>query len=94
MLWRIKPIRPRWTEVAVPILRPAPEAAVTVFSIPDDGCCDTRNMLSDFAVNKYLHTVASGWISINIKIYIKNLITDTTNICSHITTDSIITDVS
>jgi len=23
---------------------------------------DTRNMLSDFAVNKYLHTVASCWI--------------------------------
>ena len=21
-----------------------PEAAVTVFSTPDDGCCDTRNM--------------------------------------------------
>ena len=33
-------IRPRWREVAVP----APEAAVTVFSTPDDGCCDTRNM--------------------------------------------------
>jgi hypothetical protein len=31
-------IRPRWREVAVP------EAAVTVFSTPDDGCCDTRNM--------------------------------------------------
>jgi len=31
-------IRPRWREVAVP------EAAVTVFSSPDDGCCDTRNM--------------------------------------------------
>ena len=28
----------RWREVAVP------EAAVTVFSTPDDGCCDTRNM--------------------------------------------------
>ena len=27
---------------------------------------DTRNMLSDFAVNKYLRTVASGWIFINI----------------------------
>ena len=23
---------------------PVPEAAVTVFSTPDDGCCDTRNM--------------------------------------------------
>jgi len=30
-------IRPRWREVAVP------EAAVTVSSTPDDGCCDTRN---------------------------------------------------
>ena len=49
-------IRPRWREVAVP------EAAVTVFSTADDGCCDTRNMYSDVAVNKYLHTVASGWI--------------------------------
>jgi len=54
--------RPRWREVGVP----APEAAVTVFSTPDDGCCDTRNMYSDFAVNKYQHTVASGWIFINI----------------------------
>ena len=33
-------IRPRWTEVAVPV----PEVAVTVFITPDDGCCDTRNM--------------------------------------------------
>jgi len=31
-------IRPRWREVAVP------EAAVTVFSTPHDGCCDTQNM--------------------------------------------------
>jgi len=31
-------IRPRWREVAVL------KAAVTVFSTPDDGCCDTRNM--------------------------------------------------
>jgi len=37
-------IRPCWREVAVPILWPVPEAAVTVFSTPDDGCCDTRNM--------------------------------------------------
>jgi hypothetical protein len=28
-------------------------------------------MLSDFAVNKYLHTVASGWIFINI--YFNNM---------------------
>ena len=50
-------IRPRWREVAVPILWPVPEAAVTVSSTPDDGCSDTRNMQSDFEVNKYLHTV-------------------------------------
>ena len=37
-------IRPRWREVAVPILWPVPEVEVTVFSTPDDGCCDTRNM--------------------------------------------------
>ena len=37
-------IRPRWREVAVPVLWPVPEAAVTVFSTPDNGCCDTRNM--------------------------------------------------
>jgi len=29
------------------------------FSTPAEGCCDTRNMQCDFAVNKYLHTVAS-----------------------------------
>jgi len=32
------PIRPGWREVTVPVLRPVPEAAVTVFSAPDDGC--------------------------------------------------------
>jgi len=37
-------IRPRWREVAAPVLWPVPEAAVTVFSTPDAGCCDTRNM--------------------------------------------------
>ena len=35
---------PLWREVAVPVLWPVPEAAVTVFSTVDDGCCDTRNM--------------------------------------------------
>ena len=40
-LW---PIRPRWREVAVPILWPVPEVAVTVFSTPDDGWCDSRNI--------------------------------------------------
>ena len=48
------------------------EAAVTVFSTPDDGCCDTRNTQSDFAVNKYLHIVASGWIFINIDLMFSN----------------------
>jgi len=38
------PIGPRWREVAVPILRPVPEVAVTVFTTPNDGCVDTRNM--------------------------------------------------
>jgi len=55
-------MRPRWRKVAVQ------EDAVTVFSTPDDGCCDTRNMYSDFAVNKYLHTIASSWIFINIEL--------------------------
>ena len=49
----------RGREVALPISWPVPEAAVTVFSTPDDGCCDTRNMESGFVVNKYLYTVAS-----------------------------------
>jgi len=62
------PIGPRWREVAVPILWPVPEAAVTVFSTPDDGSGDTQNMWSDFAVNKYLHTFASSWIFINIEL--------------------------
>ena len=35
-----------------------PEAAVTVLCTPDDRCDATRNMWSDFAVNKYLHTAA------------------------------------
>ena len=38
------PIGPRWREVAVPVLWPVPEVAVTVFITPDDWCCDTRNM--------------------------------------------------
>ena len=59
---------PRWREVAVPVLWLVPEAAVTVFSTPDDGWCDTRNMESDSAVNKYLHTVVSGWIFINNEV--------------------------
>jgi len=52
-------IRLRGREVAVQVVWPVPEATGTVFITPDDGCCDTRNMYSSFAVNKYLHTVAS-----------------------------------
>ena len=37
-------IRPRWKEVTVPVSRLIPEVADTVFSTPDDGCCDARNM--------------------------------------------------
>ena len=62
------PIRPRWREVTVPVLWPVPDVAVTGFITPDGGCCDTRNMYSDSAVNKYLRTVASGWIFINTEL--------------------------
>jgi len=37
-------IRPRWKKVVAPLLWPIPEVAVTVFSTPDDGRCDARNM--------------------------------------------------
>ena len=40
----IVPITPHWREVSLPVLGPVPEAAVTVFSIPDDGCFGARNM--------------------------------------------------
>ena len=43
LIWPVL-IRPRWKEVAVPVLWPIPEVAVTVFSAPDNGCCDARNM--------------------------------------------------
>jgi len=44
-----------------------------IFITPDDGCCVTLNMLSDFAVNKNLHTVASGWILISMGVYLVGL---------------------
>jgi len=44
------PIGPRWGEVAV-----------TVFSTPDYGCCDTRSMYSDFAVNK-IYSYCCIWL--------------------------------
>ena len=37
-------IRPRLKEVAIPVAWPIAEVADTVFSTPDDGCCDARNM--------------------------------------------------
>jgi len=56
------------TGTATSLQRGLQKVAVTVFSTPNDGCFVTRNMQSDFAVNKYLHTVASGWIFINIEL--------------------------
>ena len=52
---------PRWRKVVAQILRPVPEAAVTVLCTPDDGCDGHPKHVeySDFAANKYLHTVAS-----------------------------------
>ena len=45
-------IRPRWRKAAVRVLYSA-----------DDGCDGhPKRVESDFAVNKYLHTVASFWI--------------------------------
>ena len=41
------------------VLKIIPAASGIIFNTPDDVCCDTRNMYSSFAVNKYLHTVAS-----------------------------------
>jgi len=35
------------------------------------GAMDTRNVLSDFAVNKYLHTVASCWILLIYNLIIR-----------------------
>ena len=56
-------ISPSWRKVVVQILLPVPEAAVTVVCSPDDGCDGhLKHVESDFAVNKYLHTVASCWI--------------------------------
>jgi len=49
------------------VLKTVPAASGTVFNTPDDGYCDTRNMYSSFAVNKYLHTVASVGFLLTIK---------------------------
>ena len=56
-------IWPWWRKVVAQILWPIPEAAVTILCTPDDGCNGhPKHVESDFAVNKYLHTVASSWI--------------------------------
>ena len=53
-------IRPLWRKVVAPILWTVPEAAVAVLCSPDDGCDGhPKHVESDFAVNKYLNTVAS-----------------------------------
>ena len=44
----------------------------SVLKTPDDGCCDTRNMYSSFAVNKYLHTVASVGILFTLNYNARN----------------------
>ena len=56
--------RPRWRKVvAMLLLWPAPEAAITILCTPDDGCNGhPKHVEADFAVNKYLHTAASCWI--------------------------------
>ena len=39
------------------------DSTVTVLCTPDDGCDGhPKHVESNFAVNKYLHTVASCWI--------------------------------
>jgi len=50
------------------VSKTVPTAVGTVFDTPDDGCCDTRNMQSSFAVNKYLHIVASLGFFIHIEL--------------------------
>ena len=55
-------IRPRWRKVVAQILWSVPEVVVTVLCTPDDGCDEQPKCVEYFAVNKYLHTVASCWI--------------------------------
>jgi len=56
-------IWPRRRKVVARIVWPVPEAAVTDLCTPDDGCDGHPKVIeSNFAINKYLHTVASCWI--------------------------------
>ena len=55
-------IWPRWRRFVVLILWPVPEATVRVLYTPDDGCDGYPKHVEWFAVNKYLHIVASCWI--------------------------------
>jgi len=74
-----------WREAAVPLLWPVPEAAVTVLVLLMMGAV-TSETCSDFSVYKYLHTVASGWIFINIESYgyILAFFTDNIPLCFRI----------
>jgi len=53
--------RPRWRKVVALTLWLIPEAAVTVWCTPDDGCDRHPKHVEWFAVNKNLHTVVSCW---------------------------------
>ena len=55
-------IRPHRRKVVALTLWPVSEAAVTVLCTPDNGCDTHPKHVECFAVNKYLHTVASCWI--------------------------------
>ena len=66
------------------VLKAVPEAAGTVFNTPDDGCCDNQNKRSSFAVNKYLHSVASVrflFIS-QIQVFVRSV--NCMTLCPHI----------
>ena len=56
-------IWPRWRKAVAQIVWLVPEAAVTGLYSLDDVCDGhPKHVESNFAVNKYLHTVASCWI--------------------------------
>jgi len=76
---RAKPAPRNWRQTLT-TTSPTPQRQSQILAVygeernwntPDDGCCVTRNMSSSFAVNKYLHTVASvGFLfTLNWKIF-------------------------